>query len=233
MFLIINLFSFLLSLAPADTTALATWQAGSFVTPQAVEAWGEDRCFAIEPVSDALFARIKGHSFAEGCTVPRSQLCYVRLLHVTAEGETRLGEMVCNRAIAHDVLSIFRTLYHARYPIERVTLIDDYDADDERSMTDNNTTCFNFRVVKGSSKLSAHSLGRAIDVNPLYNPYVRTYSDGSRYIQPACGHPYADRTVNSPYRIEAGDLLHRLFLEHGFTWGGAWRSLKDYQHFEK
>lgn len=217
----------------ADTTLLSSWRAGSYVSAEAIDAWGLNRCFAIEPISDSLFARMKGRSYATGCTIPRTQLCRLRLIHTTAEGRIRLGEMVCNRAIAHDLLSIFRSLYAAHYPIERVTLIDDYGADDERSMTANNSSCFNYRPVAGSHKLSAHSRGMAVDINPLYNPCCRTRRDGRRIIQPAKGRQYADRAVSSPYRIQSGDLLQRLFLAHGFTWGGTWRTVKDYQHFEK
>ena len=100
-------------------------------------------------------------------------------------------------------------------------------------MQANNTSCFNFRRVAGSSKLSAHSRGMAIDINPLQNPCIRQRKDGSTSVQPATGRCYADRSKHWPYQIVRGDLCHRLFTEHGFKWGGAWRSVKDYQHFER
>ena len=112
-------------------------------------------------------------------------------------------------------------------------LIDEYDADDERSMQANNTSCFNFRAIAGSTKLSKHSQGLAIDINPLYNPCVKQRKDGRTVVQPATGRKYANRNKRWPYMIVKDDLCYRLFIEHGFKWGGSWRTTKDYQHFER
>ena len=188
--------------------------------------------FRVDTLSDALFSRMAGKSFPEGCTVPRSDLRLLTVLHCDANGTTLQGQLVCNKTIAPDLLNIFRRLYEARYPIERMKLIDDYDADDERSMTANNTSCFCFRPISGSKRLSKHAQGLAIDINPLYNPCVKT-KDGKTVVQPAAGKRYADRSKKSPYKLKRGDLCHRLFMEHGFRWGGDWNSLKDYQHFER
>jgi prepilin-type N-terminal cleavage/methylation domain-containing protein len=147
---------------------------------------------------------------------------------VDANGGEHKGELVCNKAIAEDLIYIFRELYKARYPIERMTLIDRFDADDEQSMRDNNSSCFCYRVVKGTAKLSKHAQGLAIDINPLYNPCVR-----GRRVQPATASRYVNRQRSFNYKIEHGDLLWQLFTERGFRWGGAWRSMKDWQHFEK
>ncbi|MBQ4401413.1 MAG: M15 family metallopeptidase, partial [Synergistaceae bacterium] len=119
----------------------------------------------------------------------------------------------------------------AGYPIERVRLVDEYDADDETSMRDNNSSCFNFRFITHSTKISKHGLGLAVDINTLYNPYVKETKDG-RILEPATAGEYVDRTKSFPYKIEKGDLCYRLFIERGFEWGGEWKSLKDYQHFE-
>ena len=189
--------------------------------------------FSIDTISDAVFQRMLGHSFPQGCTVPRQNLRYLRVLHRNAEDSVCHGELVCNKLIANDLLDIFHQLYAAHYPIERIRLIDDYDADDERSMTDNNSSCFCFRTIAGSQKLSKHALGMAIDINTLYNPYVRPQRNGTQLINPVAGKRYADRSKPSKYKIEKGDLCHRLFLQHGFTWGGNWKTKKDYQHFEK
>ena len=80
--------------------------------------------------------------------------------------------------------------------------------------------------------LSKHALGMAIDINPFYNPYV-TYPDGKERISPAGSEVYADRSNDNPHMIRKGDLCYQLFIDHGFTWGGEWKSLKDYQHFQK
>lgn len=189
--------------------------------------------FSVSLLSDSLFARMQGRSYPEGCTVPRSDLRHVRVLHVDAQGMVHKGELVCNKTIAQDLVDIFRQLYQARYPIEKIRLIDDYEADDEQSMSDNNTSSFCYRTVSGTKKLSKHALGMAVDINTRYNPYVRKGADGRQLISPDNGRPYADRRKSYPYKIVKGDLLYRLFIQHGFQWGGNWRTMKDYQHFEK
>ena len=189
--------------------------------------------FTIDTIPDAVFQRMQGKSYKNNCTVLRSDLRYLRLSHYDFQGRVQVGEMVCNKLIANDLKQIFMELYKQKYPVERMQLIDDYDADDERSMQANNTNCFNFRAIAGSTKLSKHSQGLAIDINPLYNPCVKRGKDGALIVQPSTARRYADRTKPSPFYIKKGDPIHRLFLAHGFTWGGAWRSLKDYQHFER
>ena len=153
--------------------------------------------------------------------------------HIDANGKTQQGTIICNKAITQDLREIFAELYRAKYPIERIRPISGYGNDDERSMRANNTSCYCYRVVKGSTKLSKHAQGLAIDINPLYNPCVKRKKDGTLLIQPATGKPYADRSKSFKYKITTQDLCYRLFIQHGFRWGGSWRSLKDYQHFEK
>ena len=189
--------------------------------------------FTIDTISDAIFARMWKKSYKADCTIPRSDLRYLRVLHVDAQGKTHEGEIVCNKKIAKDLIEIFRQLYKERYPIERIRLVDEYDADDELSMRDNNSSCFNFRTVPGLKKLSKHAQGLAIDINTLYNPYVRRNKQGKLEVMPANAQPYVNRSRSFTYKIKQGDRLHRLFIQHGFRWGGAWRYSKDYQHFEK
>ena len=189
--------------------------------------------FSISAIPDSVFARMHGRSFPKGCTVARSDLRYLRLSYWDANGRELTGEMVCNRTIAADLVDIFRQLYKAHYPIERMQLIDDYEADDEQSMRANNTSCFCYRNVSDTKKLSRHAMGMAVDINPFYNPYVRQRANGQRVVQPATATPYADRRRTFPYKIDRNDLCYRLFIAHGFRWGGAWKHSKDYQHFEK
>ena len=157
----------------------------------------------------------------------------LQVQHVDFQGKTQQGIIICNRAIAQDLREIFAELYRRKYPIERIRPISEYGDDDERSMQANNTSCYCYRPIEGSTKLSNHALGRAIDVNPLYNPCVRRKKDGTLLIQPATGRPYVDRSKSFKYKITTKDLCYRLFMQHGFRWGGSWHSLKDYQHFEK
>lgn len=191
--------------------------------------------FYYEPLSENLIAYITGSSYpADGSAqISLTDLNYVHILHYNFDGETSEGELICNRAIAQDLVEIFYELYAAEYQLEKVVLIDYYDADDTTSMVANNTSCFNYRNIDDTDKLSKHALGLAIDVNPFYNPYIRFTKDGGQIVSPESSDIYADRTQNFPYKIDADDLCCRLFLEHGFTWGGNWNSSKDYQHFQK
>lgn len=172
----------------------------------------------------------------ENCPLNRSELRYLKVLHRNDDGKPQRGEMVVNVAIADKVLTIFRQLYTAGYRIERMVLIDNFDADDETSMRANNSSSFNFRFMTGSTtKISKHGLGLAIDINTLYNPYVKQKSDGTWHIEPATGEEYAfnrDNRTDIPYKIDHEDLAYKLFTAAGFECGGDWTSLKDYQHFE-
>ena len=190
-----------------------------------------DKDFYITGITDEIFDRMKGKSFKDDCTVPREDLRYLHVLHKNIDGDVLEGEMVVNKYIAEDVLEILKELYEADYPIERMVLIDEYDADDEASMEDNNSSSFNFRLISHTNRVSKHGLGMAVDINTLYNPYTKVV-DGERIIEPITGEPYLDRDASFPYKIEKGDLCYKLFTEHGFVWGGDWPDRKDYQHFE-
>ena len=189
--------------------------------------------FRIDTISDALFERIKGKSYPQDCKIDRSELRYLTVKHYDGKGKIKDGELICNKQIAKELLEIFKELFENKYPIESIRLIDDFDANDELSMQANNTSCFCYRAVAGSAKLSAHARGMAVDINPLYNPCVRRLRNGSVSIQPKAGKPYADRSRYYGYTLRKGDLCYQLFTKYGFRWGGDWRSLKDYQHFEK
>ncbi|MCR4907607.1 MAG: M15 family metallopeptidase [Lachnospiraceae bacterium] len=190
-----------------------------------------DNAFYITEIDDALMSRMQGKSFKDNCTLPREELRCLHVLHKDLNGEEHEGEMVVNRHIAEAVLEILKELYEKDYPIEKIRLVDEYDADDERSMADNNSSSFNFRLISHSSKISKHGYALAVDINPLYNPYIKTV-DGKLHIEPANSGPYTDRTADFDYKIEKGDLCYSLFISHGFEWGGEWKSSKDYQHFE-
>lgn len=192
-----------------------------------------DGCFTVSPMPDDIFERMNGVSYQINDSITRSDLSYMRVLHYTPDGTIQIGEMVINKAIADEVCEIFRALFDAQYPIERMLLIDEYDGDDEASMADNNSSCFNYRTMPGSKTLSRHALGLAVDINPLYNPYLTRDAKGNRKVMPAEAKSYADRTADFPMKIDENDLCYQLFTEHGFTWGGSWEKTPDYQHFEK
>ena len=184
--------------------------------------------FESSPIPPEVEARMRGVSYPEGAEIKMDDLRYLKLSYIDFDGSPQVGEMVCNKAIASDLVDIFRALYEAQYPIRSIRLIDDFDGDDDASMRADNTSCFNYRKKVGVRELSKHALGLAVDVNPFENPYVRP----SR-IRPAEAKTFADRTKDFPHKIDKNDLCYKLFRAHGFSWGGTWRSVQDYQHFEK
>ena len=189
--------------------------------------------FYYEPISNEIFKRISGISYPVDCTVSLDELRYVGLKYIDFNGETQTGELICNKALAEDMVEIFYELYTNDYRIESVRLVDEYGGDDTASMLANNTSCFNYRVVEGTTRLSNHAYGRAIDINPFYNPYVTYNKDGTTKISPEGSEAYADRSASFPYKIDENDLAYKLFKDHGFKWGGDWNNSKDYQHFER
>ena len=205
---------------------------GDIVSNAMLETIGTDNLFYSTEISPEIENRIAGISYQENDNIALFDLRYIRVLYYGFDGETHIGELIVNQSIEADIIEIMKELYENQYPIEKMVLVDEYGADDESSMEDNNTSAFNYRSVNGSTSLSKHSLGLAIDINPRFNPCVRTI-DGELSIEPANGTAYTDRTQKFPYKITENDLCYRLFTEHGFIWGGNWNSLKDYQHFEK
>ena len=152
-----------------------------------------EKGFYVKEIDDEIFARIKGKSFKDDCTLPREDLRYLHVLHKGFDGKTHEGEIICNAYMVYDLIDIFQKLYLADYQIEKIKLVDEYNADDETSMRDNNSSCFNFRFISHTTRVSKHGFGLAIDINTLYNPYVIEV-DGKRIVEPATAEQYTDRT---------------------------------------
>lgn len=188
--------------------------------------------FSISEITDDIFSRIYGKSYPKDCTLDIEELRYLTVLHMGFDGQTHVGELIVNKKIASATLEIFEELYAIDYPIEKIRLIDEYNADDEASMEDNNSSAFNYRYIAETTVLSNHALGFAIDINTLYNPYVYTRKDGSLFLQPVNAGAYVDRSDDCPYYIRKDDACYEIFTAHGFSWGGDWNTKKDYQHFE-
>ncbi|MEX2204532.1 MAG: M15 family metallopeptidase [Actinomycetota bacterium] len=167
-----------------------------------------------------------GSSWHEGCPVGLSDLRLVRLMYIGFDGEAHHGRLVVHRRWADEIVEVFRRLYRREFPIRRIRSVDRYGADDRESMRHDNTSAFNCRYVAGTTVWSQHAYGRAIDVNPVENPYV----DGS-YVSPPNGEPYADRSDVRPGMIHRRDAVWRAFRRIGWEWGGTWSTAKDYQHF--
>lgn len=190
-----------------------------------------NKSFYIAEIDEKIFGRIDGKSYKKDCPLSLSELRYLHVLHKDLNGKTLEGELICNVRIAEPLIDIFKELFMAGYPIEKIRLIDEYDADDELSMRDNNSSCFNFRRVSFTDRISLHGYGMAVDINPLYNPYIKTV-DGKKIIAPDNSTEYEDRENFFPYKIEEDDFCCRIFAAYGFSWGGnCWDDEKDYQHF--
>jgi hypothetical protein len=166
-------------------------------------------------------------SWRSGCPVGPENLRLLTLAFVGFDGGEHTGELVVHQDSADRIVGVFRTLFDARFPIERMELVDVYGADDDRSTMANNTSAFNCRPVTGGGGWSQHSYGRAIDVNPVQNPYV--YGDG-HVLDPNAA-PFTDRGRTDPGMIKPGDVVVSAFSGIGWGWGGNFNSIKDYQHF--
>ena len=202
---------------------------GSYPEPSELITSDKNTYFGYTDIPDFIFKKMQGASYVEDGPVTRDELCYMTVLYWGTDKAPHKGELIVNKVIADDVSDIFYELYKASYPIESIKLIDEYGGSDEVSMANNNTSCFNARKVKGSDEWSGHAYGMAIDINPLYNPYVG--ADGT--ILPVTAGKYSNRDSNFVMKIDTEDYAYRIFTEHGFTWGGEWENIKDYQHFEK
>lgn len=184
--------------------------------------------FTCEPLPEDIIKRISGVTFKPNDDIRLCDLSYLRLSYVNFDGNEQVGEMICSKKLANDVKDIFRELFEARYPIEKMRLADDYGGDDDKIMADNNTSCFNYRTIADTNTVSLHGMGRAVDINPLYNPYIV-----GEKVMPANAVRYADRTADFPHKIDHDDICFAIFAAHGWKWGGDWKNSKDYQHFYK
>lgn len=183
--------------------------------------------FNVKEIDEGLKARMEGVSYHENDVIGWSDLRLVQVTHIGFDDKIHYGELIVHKVISEDVKAIFQDLYDAQFPIEKIVPVSVYDGDDNLSMADNNSSAFNYRLVSGTNKLSNHSYGLAIDINPLINPYVTKNG-----VYPKEGKTYVERDPKVRGLIVKGDPCYQAFIERGFIWGGEWQSVKDYQHFE-
>lgn len=153
------------------------------------------------------------------------QLARVRAAHVTFDGAVAHGEVIVHHAIAAPTLALLARLYALGFPLRSLRPIDAWDGDDDASMAADNSSGFNFRTVAGTTALSLHALGLAIDLNPIENPWL-----GSHGLAPAAGAAFLDRAHVRPGMIVRPGPVTALLDEHGWEWGGDWRHASDYHH---
>ena len=174
----------------------------------------------------AMRSRMTGVSWHPGCPVTLGGLRLLRLSYWGFDHAAHQGELIVSASAALSLTQAFRLLFEARFPIRQMRLVDDFGGDDERSMLADNTSAFNCRLVPGTSVWAQHAYGLAVDINPFENPEIQ---DGQA--DPPAAVAWADRSRSSPAMISEGDAAWRAFRAIGWTWGGDWRSLKDYMHF--
>ncbi len=178
------------------------------------------------PAAEVVDSRMSLREAMDGLQVPAELAARMALLevrHLGFDGRIHRGQLVCDRSVAGDLALVFERLLADSFPIERVVPIAAYGWDDERSMQANNTSCFNYRSVLDSGTLSEHAKGRAIDINPRYNPFVHP----RKPVAPANG--VYDPGLQGTITERSPAVRH--FRHIGWKWGGGWRSAKDYQHF--
>jgi poly-gamma-glutamate synthesis protein (capsule biosynthesis protein) len=180
----------------------------------------------IAPISPALTRKMTGVSWRPGCPVSLRDLRLLTLSYRDFSGRTRTGRLIVHGEVARQVVRIFARLFAAGFPIRRMVPVDAYGGDDYRSIEADNTSAFNCRPVAGTARWSEHAYGRAIDLDPLENPYV----SGGGTSHPA-SRRYLDRSLRLAGMIHAGDEVVRAFAAEGWGWGGVWRGSRDYQHF--
>lgn len=187
--------------------------------------------FIAKEVPDNIQKQMVGHSYpTEPKHITMDNLRLINLKYWGFDNKSHEnGVIIVNEDVSQDVCDIFKELYDKKYPIQRINLIDDYNAQDELSMNNNNTSAFCYREIAGTNMLSNHSFGRAIDINPLQNPQVLN----SGAVSPEKGRIYSNRDLDEKGMIKKGDDCYNAFISRGWSWGGDWNNNKDYQHFEK
>ena len=210
---------------PAPRPAAATLDDARPVVPQVGPFRRSGRGVFRSSIAPVSVARL-GSSHRTGCPVVSSDLRLVTVTHLGFDGRPRQGELVVHRMQAAAVVTVFRTVYEARFPVQRMETVDRFGADDDASMAANNTSAYNCRRTTGGTSWSEHAYGTALDLNPVQNPYV----SGS-FVAPPAGRSYLDRANVRTGMVTGSDVVVRAFAAAGWEWGGSFRSLKDYQHF--
>jgi len=177
-------------------------------------------------IGPAQAKRMTGVSWRSSCPVALRDLRLLTMTYRGFDGHAHTGTLVVHRDVARAVVGAFRELYSSGFPIRRMVPVDAYGGSDFRSIEADNTSAFNCRYVDGTTRWSEHAYGRAIDINPIENPYV----SGGRTSH-AASRPYLDRSRRRPGMAVEGGALVRAFDRIGWGWGGRWSGAKDYQHF--
>jgi hypothetical protein len=179
----------------------------------------------VRPIDAAIRARM-GATWSPACPVPLAGLRYVTVSFRGFDGRPHTGELVVNRRVAGQVVSVFARLYQAGFPIEQMRLVTTADLEAHPTGDGDNTAAFVCRAARQQRRWSAHAYGLAVDVDPFQNPYRR-----GDLVLPELASAYLDRGWVRPGMIRRGDVVTTAFAAIGWTWGGNWRSPTDLMHF--
>jgi len=210
---------------PAAIAAIST-EDGSLKSSQPATE-GQTFSFEAQALPPRIRQRVRGRSWHRGCPVTLDRLRFIRMNHWGFDHEVHDGVMIVNMTAVSAVRTAFGRLFAKRFPIRKMRLVEDYGADDFASIEADNTSSFNCRRATGSTRWSEHAYGRAIDINPIENPYV--YANGTTVHR--ASRTYLDRSRLRPGMALARRTLVNAFDAVGWRWGGRWSPVKDLQHF--
>ncbi len=193
-----------------------------FISPMVVPGFTAK----ISSIPQYMRAKMIGVTWEPQSPITLDQLVLLEVSHWDSQGQNVMGKLLVNRDVARTVRKVFQELFLLKFPIHSMRPAYEFEGDDQRSMAANNTSAFNSRTVEGTHKWSQHAYGKAIDINPLINPYIK-----NGVVLPPQSRPYVKRVNNVPGMIRAGSPVVEIFERNGWKWGGNWLNLKDYQHF--
>lgn len=198
--------------------------------------------YEVSEIDNSIYNRIKNKSYIENDEITLNDLIYIKFLHFDFNDNVKVGEIIVNKKIKERIINILKELFYNKYQINSFRLVDSYfDSDDEerynidlKSVKYDNSYSFFYRKIYKTDKLSNHAYGLAVDINPKENPYL-PFRDGKldySNLTEEDIYYLENRDKNIPHVITHDDLVYKLFIKNGFTWGGDWINTKDYQHFE-
>lgn len=178
---------------------------------------------------------IKGNSYKKDCPVSLKDLRYINLTYLDFEGNRKVGELIVHKNVSKEMVDIFKTMYESKYPIYKMELVSNFNGNDFNSIEANNTSAYNCRNIAGTKKYSRHAYGKAIDINPIQNPYVSKKGQIS-HKKSLNYKTRKHKDLNNPddkAMILYNDIVIEVFKKYNWIWGGDWYTIKDYQHFDK
>ena len=188
----------------------------------------------INEIDESYAKTMQGLSYKEECPISLSDLRIVNIKYLGFDDDIHFGDLIVHKDVAVEVFKIFEELFEIKYPIEKILPIEKYKADDFESIEDNNTSAFNCRKAEASNNYSKHSFGKAIDINPIQNPYI--YKDGTsshKKSKEFINRILKNDTAQNKAMLLANSKVVLIFKKYGWKWGGDWKNIKDYQHFQK